>query len=413
MAKDSARRRQSSKTRTRDCSPGCVEIRLWRSEARRGNEGWSRPMLRDVVTDARHLAELRERPLAEDVLGVDYIICLECGAAARTLPCHLRTHDLNSERYRERWGYPPTQALVPKSVSARLAEVRLKETPAARRRRIAAARRGGFLPKPGRSPEQRHSRRDIRTEEILRLAREGLTKPEIAARLGCCTATIRNRLKELGVHLSVRRTISAQQLMAARKEGLTLQAIANRFGCSKHLVDDRLREAGVRFDARDRRPDVIAAEVAQARRKGLSFPQLVARFDCGAPQLIHKLREANYRIVLSPADTGMSRSRRGGRRLRQVSAAAILPLLVEGLSVDQVASTLRCCSNVVRNRLAAAGLVPRRERPRHGRRPDVTVEQVRACLDEGLSIKATARRLLCSYTLVRSRLDQMSSETVS
>lgn len=44
------------------------------------------------------------------------------------------------------------------------------------------------------------------------------------------------------------------------------------------------------------------------------------------------------------------------------------------------------------------------------RRPDVTVEMVRSFRDGGLSIKAIAGRLECSYALVRSRLPDVDGD---
>ena len=53
---------------------------------------------------------------AEDALGEETIICLECGQKFKSITApHLKYHGLTPEEYKERWGYDPDTSLMSKS----------------------------------------------------------------------------------------------------------------------------------------------------------------------------------------------------------------------------------------------------------------------------------------------------------
>lgn len=354
--------------------------------------------------EQRSLEWLRAHRFDLDVLGEDHIVCLECGEYRVTLPAHLRRHDMNSIAYRERWGYDPKQPLVARYVSARLSQQRRAEPRKARRRRLDLARQRGFSPRL-RGESSASYRKDVTVEAVVRLARQGMSVRETAERLKCTGATVRSRLRAAGVSFGTRRDdVTASRILALRATGLTVEKIATQLRVSRNVVMRRLREAGVeRFDVRDKRPDVSAAAVAKARKDGLLLPQLVQRFECGVPLIIKRLRAAGCDIQLRPGDAGPRASLKYAR-VKRLNVASVLRLLLEGLSVNETAAALRCCTSAVQAKLSGAGLIPMREQPRHGLRPDVTVEQVLACRQKGLSIAATARCLKCSPEVVQRRL---------
>lgn len=105
-------------------------------------------------------------------------------------------------------------------------------------------------------------------ETVASLIEAGLTVAAIAARLGCCTATVNNRIRQGGlprpdVSLSVRRgssiknyrhdvTVRAvKKLLAA---GLTVKQVAQRLGTAATVVHARMREGGLPFPPKRKRP---------------------------------------------------------------------------------------------------------------------------------------------------------------
>ena len=101
---------------------------------------------------------------------------------------------------------------------------RFSVTPQAVREWLIAA---GIPRRPGGAPAP-----PVEPERLVELYFQGLSGPEVAARLGCSSATVYRRLAAAGI---VRRTgpaLDRQQLIAALAAGLSGPEIAETFGVS-------------------------------------------------------------------------------------------------------------------------------------------------------------------------------------
>ena len=79
------------------------------------------------VEEARAVQTISEGPTPtasvvspEKSIQRNKIVCLECGQEFKMLsPKHLKSHDLSSREYREKWGFTRRQPLCAKSLSER------------------------------------------------------------------------------------------------------------------------------------------------------------------------------------------------------------------------------------------------------------------------------------------------------
>jgi len=75
---------------------------------------------RAVQTVSEGLAPVASAVSPEKSIQRNKIVCLECGQEFKMLsPKHLKSHDLNSREYREKWGFSRRQPLCAKSLSER------------------------------------------------------------------------------------------------------------------------------------------------------------------------------------------------------------------------------------------------------------------------------------------------------
>jgi DNA-directed RNA polymerase specialized sigma24 family protein len=115
------------------------------------------------------------------------------------LPDHLCKHNLTSEEYRAKWEYnrtTPLERLITRRKKRRNAlEIELGSlAPRDAHEKALKARRGHGLPY---RPERRLVGTEAADDEVLTLARSGLSIPEIAAKVGMATPTVHKRIKRL------------------------------------------------------------------------------------------------------------------------------------------------------------------------------------------------------------------------
>ena len=107
-----------------------------------------------------------------------------------------------------------------------------------------------------------HYRKDITADKVLELYHRDLLLKEIAPILGCCPSTVRSRLREAGISPSrcfsrsmklawrgkarYRDDITAYRVLNLyHNDGLLIKEIAQTLGCNQATVRRRLREVGI------------------------------------------------------------------------------------------------------------------------------------------------------------------------
>ena len=88
---------------------------------------------------------------------------------------------------------------------------------------------------------------DKERAEIIRLHSEGVPQVGIANMVGRSVMSVYNLLKSEGLLTgqkgNLRRDITVEDVCKLKAKGLCINHIAARLGCSTHLVADRLKEA--------------------------------------------------------------------------------------------------------------------------------------------------------------------------
>ncbi len=203
-----------------------------------------------------------------EAIREDGVVCLECGGVYQALLSHLPAkHRMTLAEYRERWGYKRGRGLISGAVRERKRQVALERNfgamgpPGAIWQALAVQRQRGGLP-PKRLETLLENAEAVRAryaagwrhgekvrkvgDEVLRaLVAEGLTRAEIAARTGLHGATVRRRIRALGLSGPGLRPaplpVPATELVALRQAGLSDREIAQRTGLTVQGVRGRFR----------------------------------------------------------------------------------------------------------------------------------------------------------------------------
>ncbi len=296
-----------------------------------------------------------------DAIREDGVVCLECGRLFRDLKFHLRLkHALHAEAYREKWGYNRTTPLIIPAIRE------------AHRQHALAAKLGAFSTRervqkaiaaiPRRRPpiraETRLAMRDrmrarvaagwrppVRQkvdDEMLRaLVRHGLTRRQIAERMGLPRSTIWQRITRLGLAgpavAPFKLKATNEELLALRRAGLWRSEIAARTGMRPDAVQarlQRLRGSGLPVRTSDRpRPNSMrkASDIAilAGVRAGLGPSRLAPRLGLSVSALEKRLARLRRRGLLRP-----------GRRPRTMTVpdAEVLELRRAGLGNREIAA---------------------------------------------------------------------------
>ena len=218
----------------------------------------------------------------------DYVICLECGLTFKSLPQHLRKHDLTDDEYKAKWGYNRTTPLVSgitlRGLRRRALAMNLAAySPSQALRKALKARRGRRSPyRPeqrlaqidaarnrialGLRPRRRKKKNTLqhatlriakikindRDRRILSLRQKALWAGEIAAVLGMKVGSIHDcfdRLRKIGLSIppasglrpNANRKVSDEEMIALARARFTVQEIAAKVGISKKNVHARLK----------------------------------------------------------------------------------------------------------------------------------------------------------------------------
>ena len=93
----------------------------------------------------------------------------------------------------------------------------------------------------------RYQLTDDEKAEIIKLHHEGFSQPAIADIVNRCEASVHKVLKNAdvltGERGNRRRDITVDDVLKLKAKGLYINHIAARLGCSTHLVADRLKAA--------------------------------------------------------------------------------------------------------------------------------------------------------------------------
>lgn len=93
----------------------------------------------------------------------------------------------------------------------------------------------------------RYQLTDDEKAEIIKLHHEGFSQPAIADIVNRCETSVHKVLKNAdvltGERGNRRRDITVDDVLKLKAKGLYINHIAARLGCSTHLVADRLKEA--------------------------------------------------------------------------------------------------------------------------------------------------------------------------
>ncbi len=323
---------------------------------------YSPPMARRRPAPSVSRKELAHyRAHIREAIRQDGVVCLECGRLLRDLKVHLRLeHALRPEDYREKWGYNRGTALITPALRAILRQRALAQgLPALsprdsiRKAITAIARR--------RRPLRLEARLAIREERRARVAagwrptiqqkvddatlralvRDGLTRRQIAERMGLPRKTISNRIRLLrltGAGVSAfRLKATNEDLLALRRKGLWRSEIAARTGMTPAAVQTRLqalRRRGMALPTPTRpRPNpmrkVSDVAILAGIRAGLGPSRLAPTLGLSLSALEKRLTRLRRRRLLRPG-------RRAG--IMTVPHAKLLELRRAGLGNREIAA---------------------------------------------------------------------------
>lgn len=263
----------------------------------------------------------------------DGILCLECGVLFRFLGHHVWRHGLPIEEYKAKWGYNRgnpmvVPALVEKMRKRALAMNLAAYAPAdafqkAReiRQRIPLPERAEGRVTKGTVTKARHAtgwRPHAKLQKVdhavLRgLVAEGLTIPQIAARMGVGQTGTRKWVRPLGfVSPAIKareRKATDAELAALRQAGVRLADIAARTGTAARAVGKRLRRMQRRGVSLPRyirvhpspRCRVGDDQLLALAGEGLRHGEIAARVGLHRSSVSERLRSLRRRGLLPPA----------------------------------------------------------------------------------------------------------------
>ncbi|GAH88778.1 unnamed protein product, partial [marine sediment metagenome] len=177
-------------------------------------------------------------------------------------------------------------------------------------------------------------------EDIIALHEEGLSRPEIATKLGITYSVVESRLRRAGLtpHVTRRAPVKTSDIIALHEEGLSPSEIATKLNITYHSAWSSLTRAGLKPHP--------------------TFP------------------------LPTPTED-------------------IIALHEEGLSIGEIAPRLNTTYDVVRKRLKVAGLTPHPDLKYI--KSAERIRDIVSLHEEGLSPRQIAKRLDLSWELVRKR----------
>lgn len=149
--------------------------------------------------------------------------------------------------------------------------------------------------------------RDLPEEDVVRRYVEGETVEQLAEEFGVCESTIASRLKSAGVMRTAkeaslirtlipekcanfRRDISTDHLLEMFRQGLTYEEISKRVGLNPETVSKRVRKRGVDPKIPRQCSEQDKQEMADLYAKGYSTTQISKVFSCASRTVSKYLR---------------------------------------------------------------------------------------------------------------------------
>ncbi|MGH7268078.1 MAG: MucR family transcriptional regulator [Candidatus Rokuibacteriota bacterium] len=237
----------------------------------------------------------------------DGVVCLECGGVYKGLLSHVRwKHELEGDDYRAKWGFNRQAVFVSPDYEEKLRRVAIRRgLPEAGTRMLMAAlrTRRPRIPGPMRLQGRRHlseSRTKAHEEDVLALARRGLTGKEVARHLGVSRLTAGRHLRALRARdlLPPPAPLSPRfaRILALARQGLWQSEIAERLGLRVNNVASALSKlrargvevstpAGPRPNSRRKLGDT---EFVELIRQGMTDTEIAARFALRRETVISK-----------------------------------------------------------------------------------------------------------------------------
>jgi transposase len=159
------------------------------------------------------------------------------------------------------------------------------------------------------------TRRDVKTRDIARMYRRGMTIVEIGAAVRMDPSGIWYRLARAGVEMRppgsrqamrtgrCRDDITAEDVRALYGGGLGIRAVAERLGCSATAIRARLAGvAPIRGRGGRRREDIREDDVRRLRAAGLTLQAIAERLGCSMGAVYSRLRRGSAGGVAPPPD---------------------------------------------------------------------------------------------------------------
>jgi len=161
-------------------------------------------------------------------------------------------------------------------------------------------------PEPPRHVTTRKER-----ERIVRLHHQGVSRSEIAAKIGCVQQTVSEILRKHGIRMRVHGSCvysdeDQQRIAGLYQAGISMERIAADFDCKRSTVESVLRKRGVKI-----RPPgsqglftmKLRARILTLYKAGFSGTEIAAKFDC------------DLKMVASVVERATGKSRKASNRL--------------------------------------------------------------------------------------------------
>lgn len=233
--------------------------------------------------DDRLNAEIRRLYEDEGWTGPEVARALACG----TTTVYARLARLGVPRRPPAWrgGRPSADELrrlyEDCHLSLRQIGQRFSVTPQAVREWLIAA---GIPRRPGGAPTP-----TVESGRLVELYSQGLSGPEVAARLGCSSATVYRRLAAAGIARRTGPAVDRQQLIEALAAGLSGPEIADTFGVSIAAVVRALHREGLE-----------TATQAARRRAGSHYAALLERAETLGTADVVTIEWLRHRVAPGP-----------------------------------------------------------------------------------------------------------------
>lgn len=128
-------------------------------------------------------------------------------------------------------------------------------------------------------------------EELLRLAKEGLTAAELALIFNVCKATIFRTLHKLNFYFHV----DQEEIKTLYEEGLSIKEIAAILKCDAHTITRRLQKEGIRTYRvpLDKRENFNYEELFNDYKNGMIIKELCNKYDISETVFRRTLKKYN------------------------------------------------------------------------------------------------------------------------